>query len=177
MKSRDLQPRLLHPAKLSFRIKTDKELPRQEKTKGVHRHQTISIWNVKGTSFKKKIKAMHNKMVKKTRIYQLNLKNKLRTETESWIQRAFWWLPDGSGYGGIGEEVRGLSMSSYRIAMGPWLVWLSGWVPACKSRGHWFDSQSRAHACVSGQVSSGGRMAGNHTLMVLSLSFSLPSPL
>ena len=34
MKSRDLQPRLLYPAKLSFRIKgADKELPRQEKTK------------------------------------------------------------------------------------------------------------------------------------------------
>ena len=31
-----------------------------------------------------------------------------RTETESWIQRAFSWLPNGKGYGGMGEEVRGL---------------------------------------------------------------------
>ena len=35
MKSRDLQARLLYPAK--------------KKTKGVHHHQTITIWNVKGT--------------------------------------------------------------------------------------------------------------------------------
>ena len=40
MKSRDQQPGLLHPAKLSFRIEGQK-LPRQEKTKGVHHHQTI----------------------------------------------------------------------------------------------------------------------------------------
>ena len=31
-----------------------------------------------------------------------------RTETESWIQRTFLWLPDGSGVGGVGEEVRAL---------------------------------------------------------------------
>ena len=35
----------------------------------------------------------------------------------------------------------------------------------------------RAHACVAGQVPSGGHMRGNHTLMFLSLSFSFPSPL
>ena len=31
-----------------------------------------------------------------------------RTETESWIPRAFWWLPDGGKYSGMDEEVRGL---------------------------------------------------------------------
>ena len=31
-----------------------------------------------------------------------------RTETESWLQRTFWWLPDGRGYEGMGEEMRGL---------------------------------------------------------------------
>ena len=42
MKSRDLQPRLLHPAKLSFRIEGQiKSLP--DKTEGVHHHQTIMI--------------------------------------------------------------------------------------------------------------------------------------
>ena len=35
----------------------------------------------------------------------------------------------------------------------------------------------RAHACVVGQVPSWGHMRGNHTLMFLSLSFSLLSPL
>ena len=37
MKSRDLQPKLLYPAKLSFNIEG------QEKTKGVHHHQTVII--------------------------------------------------------------------------------------------------------------------------------------
>ena len=46
------------------------------------------------------------------------------------------------------------------------------WAPACESKGHQFDSQSRAHDCVAGQVPSRGRMRGNHTLMFLSLSFS-----
>ena len=42
MKSKDLQPRLLHPAKQSFRIEghIHKELARQEKAKGVQNHQT-----------------------------------------------------------------------------------------------------------------------------------------
>ena len=44
MKSRDLQPRLLYPAKLSFRIEGQiKSFPDKKKTKGVHHHQTIII--------------------------------------------------------------------------------------------------------------------------------------
>ena len=39
----------------------------------------------------------------------------------------------------------------------------------------WFPV--RAHAWVAGQDPSGGHVRGNHTLMFLSLSFSLPSPL
>ena len=35
----------------------------------------------------------------------------------------------------------------------------------------------RAYALVMGHVSSGGHVRGNPTLMFLSLSFSLPSPL
>ena len=38
MKSKDLQPRLLYPAKLSFRMEV---LPRQGKAEGVHHHQAI----------------------------------------------------------------------------------------------------------------------------------------
>ena len=44
MKSRDLQPRLLYPAKLSFRIRGQiKSFLDKEKAKGVHHHQTIII--------------------------------------------------------------------------------------------------------------------------------------
>ena len=35
----------------------------------------------------------------------------------------------------------------------------------------------KAHAWVVGQVPSRGHVRGNHTLMFVSLSFSLPSPL
>ena len=35
-----------------------------------------------------------------------------RTETESWIQIVFSWLPDGRRCGGIGEEVRGLKSTN-----------------------------------------------------------------
>ena len=60
----------------------------------------------------KKIRTMNNKMATNTTC-QLNLKSKQtkqtkRTETESWIQRVFSWLPNGRGYEGMGEEVRGL---------------------------------------------------------------------
>ena len=48
---------------------------------------------------------MNNKMAK----IQINQKieskkqtKQTRTETESWIQRAFCWLPDGSGVWGNG---------------------------------------------------------------------------
>ena len=42
MKSRDLQPRLLYPAKLSFRMKGQiKSFSEKNKTKGVHHHQTV----------------------------------------------------------------------------------------------------------------------------------------
>ena len=41
MKGKDLHPRLLYPAKLSFRMEgqIDKVLPRQGQVKGVHHHQ------------------------------------------------------------------------------------------------------------------------------------------
>ena len=42
MKSRDLQARLLYPAKISFRIKGQiKSFPGKKKNKGVYHHQTI----------------------------------------------------------------------------------------------------------------------------------------
>ena len=44
------------------------------------------------------------------------------------------------------------------------------WVLACEPKGHQFNSQSRAHACVAGQVSRGGHVRGNHILIFPSLS-------
>ena len=44
IKNRDLQSRLLCPAKLSFRIKGQiKSFPDKKKIKGVHHHQTIIV--------------------------------------------------------------------------------------------------------------------------------------
>ena len=43
MKSSDLQPRLLYPEKLSFRIKGQIKIFPDKKTKGVHLHKTIII--------------------------------------------------------------------------------------------------------------------------------------
>ena len=59
----------------------------------------------------------------------------------------------------------------------PWLVWLSGLSASLRAKGSlvWFPV--RAHAWVAGQVPSWGHVKGNHTLMFLSLSSSLPSPL
>ena len=59
----------------------------------------------------------------------------------------------------------------------PWLVWLSGLSAGLQTEGRWFNSQSRAHAWAAGQVPNRGHVRGNHTLIFLSLSFSLSSPL
>ena len=59
----------------------------------------------------------------------------------------------------------------------PQLVQLSGFMPTCEPKGCQFNSWSRADAWVVGWVPSEGCARGNHTLMSLSLSFSLPSPL
>ena len=48
-----------------------------------------------------------------------------------------------------------------------------GWVPACKPKGHWLDSQSGHRPGIPGA----GHMRGHSTLMFLSLSSSLPSRL
>ena len=59
----------------------------------------------------------------------------------------------------------------------PWLVWLSGSSAGLGIKGLSVWSPYRAHAWVVGQVPSRGSARSNHTLMFLSLSFSLPSPL
>ena len=59
----------------------------------------------------------------------------------------------------------------------PWLVWLSGLSASLQTKVSPVQFPVRAHAWVAGQVPSRGRTRGNHTLMFVSLSFSLPSPL
>ena len=59
----------------------------------------------------------------------------------------------------------------------PWLVWLSGLRVSLWTKGSLVQIPVRAHSWVVAQVPSRGRTRGNHTLMFLSLSFSLPYPL
>ena len=58
-----------------------------------------------------------------------------------------------------------------------WLVWLSGLSADLQAKGSPVQFLVRAHGWVAGQVPSRGCTRGNHTLMFLSLSFSLPFPL
>ena len=53
-------------------------------------------------------------------------------------------------------------------------MYLSGLSASLRSKGSLVPFPVRAHAWVAGQVPSRGCMRGNHTLMFLSLSFSLP---
>ena len=75
-----------------------------------------------------------------------------RTETESWIWRAFWWLPRWEGVWGMGEELRGLTSTTrwlqnshgnvkYSIGSGvsKGLIWMTHgheqWCGDCKGVG------------------------------------------
>ena len=65
----------------------------------------------------------------------------------------------------------------FRITQEPWLVWLSGLSSRLQSKGLPVRFPVRAHAWVASQVLSRGHVRGKHTLMFLSLCFSLLSPL
>ena len=54
-------------------------------------------------------------------------------------------------------------------------MWLSGLSAGLQTKVSLVRFPVRAHAGVVGQVPSGGRLRGNHTLMLLSLSFFLSS--
>ena len=60
MKSKDLQPRLLHPARLPFKIEGDIEISRQEKVL-----QTSTATNVKGLSLRRRKKEKERKKTRK----------------------------------------------------------------------------------------------------------------
>ena len=67
-------------------------------------------------------------------------------------------------------------MGILREMVSSWLVWLSGLSAGLQSKGSLVRFPVRAHTWVAGQVPGRGHARGNHTLMSLSLSFSL-SPL
>ena len=113
MKSKDLQPGLLYPAKLFQNRGTDKELSRQEKAKGVHHHQTNIIRNVKGSSLKRrqKIKTMNTNGAINTIYQQLSLKNKINEKNQKQTQRyreQIDALPDGRRVRQLGEKGEGI---------------------------------------------------------------------
>ena len=77
MKSKDLQPRLLYPAKLSFRIKGQiKSFPDKKKQKEFIMTKSLLYEMLKSSlrRRRKKIKNLKNKMAINT-YQQLNLKN------------------------------------------------------------------------------------------------------
>ena len=95
MKSKDLQPRLFYPVNLSFRMEGQRKcLPDKVKlkefiiTKPLLHEMLRELFKKK-----KKIKTMNNKMAKNIYISTIDSKKQTkqirRTETESWIQRAF----------------------------------------------------------------------------------------
>ena len=93
MKSRDLQPILFHPAKISFKIEGQiKSFPDKRKIKEFIVTKLLLYEMLKGLiQQKRKIKPMNNKMVINTNLSTIESKKKM-----------------GWGCGGIGEEVRGL---------------------------------------------------------------------
>ena len=98
MKTRDLQPRLLYPAKIAFRIKGRiKSFPGKKKLKEfiIAKPLLYEMLKVLMYLYKKKVKIMNNKMAKKKSTNPSTIESKKqtkqtrRTEAESWIQRAF----------------------------------------------------------------------------------------
>ena len=57
------------------------------------------------------------------------------------------------------------------------MMWLSELSVGLRTKGSSVQFPVREHAWVAGQVPSRGCTRGNHTLVFLSLSFSVPSPL
>ena len=95
MKGKDLQPGLLYPAKISFRIEGQiKSFSYKKKLKEFIITKPLSYEMLRDLFRKKKMmKTMNNKMAIKiylsTTESKKQTKHTRRTETESWIQRAF----------------------------------------------------------------------------------------
>ena len=56
MKEKNLHPRLLYPARVSFQYEGDQKLYRQAKAERIQHHQTSSSRNAKGSSLDRKHK-------------------------------------------------------------------------------------------------------------------------
>ena len=78
VKSRDLQLRLLYPAKLSFRIERQiKSFPDKKKLKEFITTKTLLYEMLKGLIKKKKIKTMNNKMAINTYLLTIESEKKI----------------------------------------------------------------------------------------------------
>ena len=92
MRSRDLQPRLLYPAKLSFGIKGQiKSFPDKKKLKEFIITKSLLHEVLEGLK-KKKIKTMNNKMAVNTNLSTIDskiLSKQEQQETELWMWRMF----------------------------------------------------------------------------------------
>ena len=78
---------------------------------------------------------------------------------------------------GLGEDIQAyrlLPIENHRAALAAAAQWIEHWPVSQRSP---VQFPLRAHAWVAGQVPTQGHMRGTLTLMFLSLSFSLPSPL
>ena len=76
LKGKNLQPRLLYPARVSFKIDGEiKKLFRQEKVKRIQYYQTCFTTNVKGTYIVKKYK-------RRKKIYKINCKQLRKWQKE-----------------------------------------------------------------------------------------------
>ena len=94
MKSRDLQPRLLYPAKLSSRVEEQiKNFPDKKKLKEFIITKLLLYEMLKDLlKKKKKIKTMNSNMAKNTNLSTIESEKQTKqtgTETQSWIRRAF----------------------------------------------------------------------------------------
>ena len=86
MKSKDLQPRLLYPAKISFRMEVQiKSFPDKKKLKEFIITKPLLYEMLKGLFKKKKIKTMNYKMANSTYLSTIDSKKQtkqIKTETE-----------------------------------------------------------------------------------------------
>ena len=100
MKSKDLQPRLLYPSKLSFRIKGHiKSFPDKKKLKEFIKTKPVI-----------KITNMNNKTAINMYLSTTESKNKIfKKKKRNGIinTRTFCWLPDGRASAGWVKEVKG----------------------------------------------------------------------
>ena len=81
------------------------------------------------------------------------------------------------GDGGMGKHGLPLHTTTSKLQLEPWLTWLSGLSASLQTKRSLVRFPFGSHAWVAGQVPSGECMSGNHTLMFLSFSSSLPTPL